>query len=354
MKYKQELALCVITMIWGATFIVIRMAMESCGPLFFVGLRFGCAALILLALSSSVIRDITREEIVGGSLLGCIVFAGFALQTAGLASLDAAKSAFLTAFYVPLVPLIEWIFMKRRPTARSFVSLALAFVGVVLLSGGFQMNFEASTGEMLTLLCSLIFAMEIVCTGILAPRSNARRLAFVEVFVTSLLSFALMPVAGEEIPEFSWYVLLSACGLGLSTALIQSVMVWAQKTVPPSRATLIYTGEPVWGGIFGYLAGERLSPSCPALAGKRSEKARLSKRVPQGQGRLLSLFRLPCILLFPVGKTNQVLPFLTARRAFHSQEESVWRAILPTSRISARIWPGHCCSRRGAFPRPRA
>ena len=70
-----------------------------------------------------------------------------------------------------------------------------------------------------------------------------------------------MPVAGEEIPEFSWYVLLSACGLGLSTALIQSVMVWAQKTVPPSRATLIYTGEPVWGGIFGYLAGERLSPS---------------------------------------------------------------------------------------------
>ena len=161
MKYKQELALCVITMIWGATFIVIRMAMESCGPLFFVGLRFGCAALILLALSSSVIRDITREEIVGGSLLGCIVFAGFALQTAGLASLDAAKSAFLTAFYVPLVPLIEWIFMKRRPTARSFVSLALAFVGVVLLSGGFQMNFEASTGEMLTLLCSLIFAMEI-------------------------------------------------------------------------------------------------------------------------------------------------------------------------------------------------
>ena len=294
MKYKQELALCVITMIWGATFIVIRMAMESCGPLFFVGLRFGCAALILLALSSSVIRDITREEIVGGSLLGCIVFAGFALQTAGLASLDAAKSAFLTAFYVPLVPLIEWIFMKRRPTARSFVSLALAFVGVVLLSGGFQMNFEASTGEMPTLLCSLIFAMEIVCTGILAPRSNARRLAFVEVFVTSLLSFALMPVAGEGIPEFSWYVLLSACGLGLSTALIQSVMVWAQKTVPPSRATLIYTGEPVWGGIFGYLAGERLSPSAllgcglvvsGLLSGIGRKKERKGKTVQKSSSR---------------------------------------------------------------------
>ncbi|MBU3832070.1 MAG: DMT family transporter [Candidatus Desulfovibrio faecigallinarum] len=261
MKYKQELALCLITMIWGATFIVIRMAMESCGPLFFVGLRFGTAALILLGLSSPILRGLTREEVVGGALLGCIVFTGFALQTAGLASLDAAKSAFLTAFYVPLVPLIEWLFLKRRPSARSFVSLALAFVGVVLLSGGFKLHFEASRGELLTLLCSLIFALEIVCTGILAPRSNARRLAFVEVLVTSLLSFALMPVTGESVPDFSWFVVLAACGLGLSTALIQSVMVWAQKTVPPSRATLIYTGEPVWGGIFGYMAGERLSPA---------------------------------------------------------------------------------------------
>lgn len=261
MKYQQELALCFVTMLWGATFIVIRLAMEVCGPLFFVGLRFGSAALVLLVLSLRILSGITREEIAGGVILGVIIFGGFALQTAGLSSVDAAKSAFLTAFYVPLVPLMEWLLMKRPPSLRSLFSLSVAFVGVVLLSGGLNMSLEGSRGEMLTLLCSFLFALEIVCTGILAPRSNTRRLAFVELLVTSLLAFALMPVTGEEIPDFSWFVVLSACGLGASTALIQSVIVWAQKTIPPSRATLIYTGEPVWGGLFGYMAGERLAPS---------------------------------------------------------------------------------------------
>lgn len=261
MKYQQELALCFVTMLWGATFIVIRLAMEVCGPLFFVGLRFGSAALVLLVLSLRILSGITREEIAGGVILGVIIFGGFALQTAGLSSVDAAKSAFLTAFYVPLVPLMEWLLMKRPPSLRSLFSLSVAFVGVILLSGGFNMSLEGSRGEMLTLLCSFLFALEIVCTGILAPRSNTRRLAFVELLVTSLLAFALMPVTGEEIPDFSWFVVLSACGLGASTALIQSIIVWAQKTIPPSRATLIYTGEPVWGGLFGYMAGERLAPS---------------------------------------------------------------------------------------------
>ncbi len=35
-------------------------------------------------------------------------------------------------------------------------------------------------------------------------------------------------------------------------------MNWAQRSVSPTRATVIYTGEPVWAGIFGRLAGERL------------------------------------------------------------------------------------------------
>ena len=227
MRYQQELALCFVTMIWGATFLVIRMAMEACGPLFFVGLRFGSAALILLALSWPLLAQITRRELLGGVLLGCIVFLGFALQTAGLASLDAAKSAFLTAFYVPLVPLIEWLLMKRRPSGRSFVSLSLAFVGVILLSGGFNINLEGSRGEMLTLLCSLLFALEIVCTGMVAPGSNTRRLALVELTVTALLSFALMPVTGEGLPEFSWFVVLSACGLGYRVPYVREAALKA-------------------------------------------------------------------------------------------------------------------------------
>ncbi len=80
----------------------------------------------------------------------------------------------------------------------------------------------------------------------------------VELAVTAALSFAFMPAMGESPAPFSWLVVGSACGLGIASAVIQGVIAWAQKSIPPTRATVIYTGEPVWGGITGWLAGERL------------------------------------------------------------------------------------------------
>lgn len=73
-----------------------------------------------------------------------------------------------------------------------------------------------------------------------------------------------MPLNGENV-SLSPYVLAAGIGLGVCTALIQSVIAWAQKSVPPTKATLIYTGEPVWGGVIGCLYGERLTLS--SLAG---------------------------------------------------------------------------------------
>jgi drug/metabolite transporter (DMT)-like permease len=75
-----------------------------------------------------------------------------------------------------------------------------------------------------------------------------------------------MAPAGEAVPPFNWTVVLSACGLGAMTALIQFVMNWAQRSVSPTRATLIYAGEPVWAGIIGRIAGERL-PSTALVGG---------------------------------------------------------------------------------------
>ncbi|SCX39493.1 EamA-like transporter family protein [Kosakonia sacchari] len=67
-----------------------------------------------------------------------------------------------------------------------------------------------------------------------------------------------MVPAGETIPSLTTGLLLVALGLGIFSAIIQVVMNWAQRSVSPTRATVIYTGEPVWAGIFGRIAGERL------------------------------------------------------------------------------------------------
>lgn len=87
---------------------------------------------------------------------------------------------------------------------------------------------------------------------------NIRRVTIVQLATASLTSFLMMAPTGESPPPYSDYLLYSAIGLGLASALIQLTMNWAQRSVSPTRATVIYAGEPVWAGIVGRLAGERL------------------------------------------------------------------------------------------------
>ncbi len=76
-----------------------------------------------------------------------------------------------------------------------------------------------------------------------------------------MFAFIAMPLLGEtSIPPFSNTLVTLTVGLGIASAFIQLVMNWAQRVVEPSTASVIYAAEPVWAGIFGRMAGERLSP----------------------------------------------------------------------------------------------
>lgn len=256
---RQELALVGVTILWGGTFLVIRNALDVTGPLFFVGLRLAAAACALGLISLPVMRGITSCELFAGTVIGACLFAGFALQTAGMQTISASKSAFITAFYVPAVPVLQWIIWRRPPRVSVWVGVVLAFAGIVLMAGPDGVSSGYGRGEALSFLSALAFAAEILLIGLFAGRVHVCRIVIVQVGVASILSFACMPLAGEEIPAFSQTLVYSACGLGIMTALIQSLMNWAQRSVSPARATVIYAGEPVWAGVFGRIAGEVLS-----------------------------------------------------------------------------------------------
>lgn len=263
---RQELALILITMVWGATFVVVHAAMRHSGPMFFVGLRFVTAALLGALVFWRAMRGLTRQELLAGSAIGASIFIGYGLQTYGLQTISSSQSAFITAMYVPLVPLLQWLVLRRPPHAMSLLGVAFAFTGLVLLAGpeaglGLQME----VGEWATLLGALGIAGEVILIGFFAGKVDVRRVTVVQLLVAGLLAWLAMPLAGEALPAFSWVWLLAAVGMACSSIVIQLVMNWAQKTVSPTRATLIYAGEPVWGGVAGRLAGDRLPPL--AIAG---------------------------------------------------------------------------------------
>lgn len=257
---RPELALIGVTVLWGGTFLIVHHAVQETGPFFFVGLRFGTAALIALPLALPVLRGLTAKELLAGLMIGLGIFVGYSLQTWGLQTISSSTSAFITAAYVPLVPIMQWIILRRRPRLTSWIGVALAFVGLMLVAAP-RDGLALGKGEALTLVSTVAIALEIIFISLWAGKVNVARVTLVQLAVTSLLAFACMGAASEAVPPLSWTVILSACGLGAMTALIQFVMNWAQRTVSPTRATLIYAGEPVWAGIIGRIAGERLPPT---------------------------------------------------------------------------------------------
>ncbi|WP_075181145.1 DMT family transporter [Pantoea sp. 1.19] len=259
---KQEGILMFITMVWGGTFLAVHHAMSVSGPFFFVGLRFATAAALLLLLTGRHLRGLTRQELVAGALIGVAIGAGYGLQTWGLQTISSSKSAFITAMYVPLVPLLQWLFLGRPPGLMAWLGVALAFSGLLLIAGPDGDSLAFSPGEIATLLSTLAIAGEIILISACAGKVDVRRVTVVQLAVASLFAFGLMVPNGESVPPFSGYLLASALGLGAASALIQVTMNWAQRSVSPTRATVIYAGEPVWAGIVGRLAGERL----PAIA----------------------------------------------------------------------------------------
>jgi drug/metabolite transporter (DMT)-like permease len=255
---KAEVVLVFITMLWGGTFLLVHNVMTVSGPMFFVGLRFAAAALFVGLVSIRALPGLTFTELKAGALIGATIMLGYGLQTMGLQTISSSQSAFITALYVPFVPLLQWLVLGRRPGLMPSLGICLAFLGLMLLAGPEGGTLRFSEGEIVTLVSAVAIAAEIILISRYAGRVDVRRVTVVQLATASLLSFLMILPTQERIPDFSWLLLLSALGLGAMSAVIQVAMNWAQKSVSPTRATLIYAGEPVWAGIVGRIAGERL------------------------------------------------------------------------------------------------
>lgn len=280
---RPELALLAITVLWGASYLVIRVAMDHSGPMFFVGLRFAVAGLAAAAIFHRSLRGMSRADLGAGVAIGAMIFLGYGLQTVGLQTIGSSTSAFLTALFVPMVPFMQWAVFRKRPHAMAFAGAGLAFVGLVLLAGPDAVQVGLGRGEVVTLLSTVPIAAEIILISLFAPRVDLGRVTVVQLLVCSMLAFLAMPATGEAVPSFSWVWLAAGAGLGLSSCLIQVTMNWAQKSVDPTRATIIYTGEPVWAGVIGRIAGERMAPVALVGAGLIVVSVLVSELRPHGR-----------------------------------------------------------------------
>jgi drug/metabolite transporter (DMT)-like permease len=253
------IALIGVTAVWGVTFVQVKDAV-ALYPLFaFLAVRFAIATLTLAAPARRRVRGLGRRGGAAGTLLGLLLAAGYALQTAGLERTTVSSTGFITGMYVVLTPLIALAWFRQRIGAAAWFGVAAATVGLALLSG---VDAGSPLGDLLVLAASAVYSVQIVLMERYAPRYDAVAFTFVEM-AAAFAGFAVVAVAlGQvELPRGAtvWGALL-VTGV-FASALAFLVQTWAQRRASATQTALAFSMEPVWAGIFGFaLAGDRLGP----------------------------------------------------------------------------------------------
>jgi len=246
-------ALLVAAFLFGATFVVIKSAVEDIGPLSFVAWRFllGTSVLALFAIPRG--RLIWRQ----GTLAGIALFAGYAFQTAGLQHTTASNSALITGLYVVITPFLAAAFSKRAPSGWTVGAAAVSFVGLVLLTG--TDGLRVDRGDLLTVACALAFALHIVLLARFARHHPVVPFTTVQLAVTAVLAFVLgFAVEGPGLPPSSVWGALLLTGLAISAGAFL-LQIWAQTVVGPTTAAVIVATESVFGvGTAWIVLQERL------------------------------------------------------------------------------------------------
>lgn len=255
---RAELALAGVTVIWGASFVVIKDALDDVSPLLFIALRFSIAALVLAAIYRNSIR---RDGIAAGILAGCVLFAAFACQTIGIGLTTPSHSAFLTSLSIPMVPLAGSLVYRSKPQASEVFGVLVASAGMLLMSfpAGF-MTGGISRGDLLSFFCAVLFAFHIVVLGHFAPVKGYESIAVMQVAVVAVLGWSMFWFAEPVRFRLGRGVVIAVLATALlATALAFTTMTWAQQYTSATRAALIFALEPVVAWLTSWIVtGERM------------------------------------------------------------------------------------------------
>ena len=256
-KTVSLLSALLCTFIWGTTFIAQDTGMDDIGPFTFNSVRFfvGFLAIIPLAFlfefkkfKSEFQLDFKTFAILS-FLIGLSLFLGSALQQVALLYTDVANAAFFTIFYVPMVPIIIFLFKKKSIHWSVWPSVVLCLIGGYLLT-----NFHDATvrlGDTLVILGALFWSTHIIFTGIIVTKYNLPlTLGAIQTLLVALFSFIVGFIYEEFIIENILNEVDSILYAGiLSGGFAFVLQIYAQKNITPAPAAIIFSLEGVFATI---------------------------------------------------------------------------------------------------------
>lgn len=261
-RLKGNVILLCTAMIWGATFVAQKSGMDTVGPFMFNCIRMflGAAVLMPVIIIGELKRkksgqpaagDSRKDVIAGGLATGVVYFFAANLQQVGLVSVDAGKTAFITALYILLVPLLG-VFLKHKVTKQNWIGAVIGTAGLYLLC--ITDGFSIAKGDFIVLIGALFWAIHILVVDHFTVSVSSAKLIAGQSLVAGVMSLTVSLLTETN----TWAGIIENAPSLLYAGILASGIAYTlqaegQKFANPSTASIILSTESLFGAVSGFL-----------------------------------------------------------------------------------------------------
>ena len=252
-ELRADLLLLTVAIAWGVTFLMVQDAISTTPVYAFLFFRFTLASILMFIISYRFLNELNKKTILYGVILGILLFSAFATQTFGLIYTKSSIVAFITGLNVICVPFLTYLFFKDKIKLNVLIATFIAVIGLYLLTMSGTLEFEK--GEFLTLICAILFALQIIFTGKFSKQVNVFMLVLFQLITVSILalifSLSLDSATFNISYNYAFFkaVIITAIFATVYAFLIQTYM---QQFTTATKTAIIFTMEPVSAAIFAY------------------------------------------------------------------------------------------------------
>ena len=258
-EFRADLLLLTVAIAWGVTFLMVQDAISTTPVYAFLFFRFALASILMFIISYRFLNELNKKTILYGVILGIFLFSAFATQTFGLMYTKSSIVAFITGLNVICVPFLTYLFFKDKIKLNVLIASFIAVIGLYLLTMSGTLVFEK--GEFLTLICAILFALQIIFTGKFSNQVNVFLLVLFQLITVSILalifSLSLDSVTFNIPYNYAFFkaVIITAIFATVYAFLIQTYM---QQFTTATKTAIIFAMEPVSASVFAYFTANEV------------------------------------------------------------------------------------------------
>lgn len=257
MKFKLSVAtLLLISVIWGFSYFFIQATIDrGISVSFLMSSRFILAAFLIFLVSGE--KALKKANIKYGMVGGLFVFLGFFLQNTGQKTANISSVALFTATNVVMIPLLRWLFYKKRPDIRTLFCCLLGFLGVVVISYQKGQSISLNTGELFVLAGAFFFALHMVFLDSRVRITDTESFMFWQMLFAGVYG-AAVSIARNELPTLSMLAggIVPVLYVGLlATGFSYLMQAKAQINVSAALTGMILSLECIFGAAFSVIFG---------------------------------------------------------------------------------------------------